>query len=60
MCDADDDEEGMYEVCVTKEEVTDCVQIELQVIAICKTDQKEFQVSFYIVRYLDSPKVLRV
>merc|ERR1712176_128491 len=43
VCDADDDEEGMYEVCVTKDDVTDCVEIELEVIAVCHTDEGDYE-----------------
>ena len=44
VCDADDAEEGKYRACVTKEEVTDCVDIELKVIAICHTDEGDYEV----------------
>ena len=32
-------------MCVIKDEVTDCVQIELEVIAICHTDEGDYEVS---------------
>ena len=44
VCDADDDEEGKYTVCVTKDDFTDCVDIELEVIAICHTDEGDYEV----------------
>ena len=34
----------MYECCVTKDDVTDCVEIELQVLAVCDTDEQEYVV----------------
>ncbi|XP_063689126.1 IgGFc-binding protein-like [Bolinopsis microptera] len=41
VCDADDMDEGMYTCCVTKEEATDCAEVELMVLAICQTDNEE-------------------
>ena len=38
VCDADDLDEGIFEVCVAKDEVTDCVEIELRVLITCETD----------------------
>ncbi|XP_063690218.1 uncharacterized protein LOC134822883 isoform X2 [Bolinopsis microptera] len=43
VCDADNEEEGIYKACVTKEEVTDCVDIELKVIAVCYTDVGDYE-----------------
>ena len=31
----------MYTCCVTKEEATDCAEVELVVLAICDTDNEE-------------------
>ena len=41
MCDADSQDEGMYTCCVTKEGVTDCAEVELEVLAVCDTDNEE-------------------
>ncbi|KAL5263402.1 hypothetical protein ACHWQZ_G008688 [Mnemiopsis leidyi] len=41
VCDADSQDEGMYTCCVTKEGVTDCAEVELEVLAVCDTDNEE-------------------
>lgn len=46
VCDAQESDEGMYECCVTKDDVTDCVEIELRVLRVCQTDdEKSYDVS---------------
>lgn len=44
ICDAEDADEGSYHCCVTKDDVTDCVDVELQVLAVCDTDDNEYVV----------------
>ena len=41
VCDADGTDEGMYTCCVTKEGVTDCAEVELEVLAVCDTENEE-------------------
>ena len=59
VCDATETDEGMYECCVTKDDVTDCVEIELQVLAVCDTDdEREFVVSVNYKNLLSKIKII--
>ena len=50
ICNAQDEDEGEYHVCVTKDDILDCVDVELQVLQVCDTeDNKEYVVSIYTV-----------
>ncbi|XP_063676239.1 uncharacterized protein LOC134812668 isoform X1 [Bolinopsis microptera] len=43
ICNAQDEDEGEYHVCVTKDDILDCVDVELQVLQVCDTeDNKEY------------------
>ena len=41
VCDAEDTDEGKYTCCVTKNGATDCAEVELQVLAVCDTDDEK-------------------
>ncbi|XP_063676879.1 SCO-spondin-like [Bolinopsis microptera] len=43
ICDAQDTDEGPYRVCVTEGDITDCVDVELQVLAVCEGDQERLE-----------------
>ena len=46
ICNAQDEDEGQYHVCATKDDVKDCVDVELKVVQVCDTeDSKEYIVS---------------